>query len=472
MSIAVLWCAEPSNMNEVKHRKGHEQASCEDASPSSSRLKLWGVEAARRAPKTIASRLHLRLVRLLSPVTSSWERILITFILLPIIIFMLNHRQQCDIQQQPLSLEQTWQRECEAARRDVMQLPPSANNNDSLRGNTKSKSNNFPESSSEKSTVVACTIAIHEQPYITEWAEYNLHVLNVAKLYVYDNAPIPELSDWTVEGQNGTSSRISVIHRPGDKQQGPAYKDCARRALSEGYEYAFFTDVDEFLVLYRHDSIMELAVDYLGKEEDVHALVEVDHDRKVSGSVVSDMNDSTTKANSTETRTVGSLGMNFRVLGNNCDISYKPLPVSKRFQYRVSTSYPMNAFIKSLVKLKWLDLDVEFTDPHFYKLKDHEGKEAVKIDTDRHVRGGSMHHTPLYDVAAVHHYLFKSLNEYIKKRERGGGTTGTTNMKLIENAKRGIDNFGNFLPGGNVFDDEVWRRLVERVPRYKKFDEG
>lgn len=373
------------------------------------------------------------------------------------------------------SPEQTWQQTCEASRRDNMQQPPSSskNNTHSLRHETKSN---------EKSTVVACTIAIHEQPYLTEWAEYNLHVLNIAKLYVYDNAEIPELSNWTVEsagesdqnGKNNTnteSSRISITHYPGSKQQGPAYRDCARRALSEGYEYVFFTDVDEFLVLYQHNSIMELAVDYLGKgDEDVHVDVEVDKDGKIRGASP-DPPPTPFQTERNETRIVGSLGVNFRTLGNNCDIDYRALPVSKRFQYRVESSYPMNMFIKSLVKLKWLDLDLEFTDPHFYKLRkdDNNGTQAVKIDTNRQVRGGSLQPMRLYDVAAVHHFLHKSLSEYRKKRDRGGGTTGT-NMMLIENAKKGLDNHGKPLPGGNIYDDEVWKRLVEKVPSYKKFD--
>jgi len=382
--------------------------------------------------------------------------------------------------------EQAWQQICEASRRDNMHRPPpsssSNNNTHSLRHETKS---DLPE----KSNVVACTIAIHEQPYLTEWAEYNLHVLNIAKLYIYDNADNLELSNWTVDsasmsigrkgesGQNGTnntnnreSSRISITHYPGRKQQGPAYKDCARRALSEGYEYAFFTDVDEFLVLYQHNSIMELAVDYLGKgDEDVHVDVEVDKDRKIRGAS-SDPPPTPFQTDRNETRIVGSLGMNFRTLGNNCDIEYKDLPVSKRFQYRVESSYPMNVFIKSLVNLKWLDLDVDFTDPHFYKLrKDDNGKQAVKIDTNRQVRGGSLQPMRLYDVAAVHHFLHKSLSEYRKKRDRGGGTTGPS-MLLIENAKKGLDNHGKPLPGGNIYDDEVWKRLVEKVPSYKKYD--
>ena len=387
-----------------------------------------------------------------------------------------------------------WQQTCEASRHVV--------NRSLISSMTFSASSII--SKHEKSSVVICTIAIHELPYLTEWAEYNLHVLNVAKLYVYDNANTPELSNWNVDsvsigreeesGQNNThpinndnNNRISIIHYPGSKQQGPAYKDCARRALSEGYEYAFFTDVDEFLVLYQHKSITELAVDYLGKgDDDIRMDVEIDADEKIigrrqeqidkEGEIKGGRNEQQDtalpelKTVRNETRIVGSLGMNFRVLGNNCDIEYKALPVSKRFQYRVESAYPMNMFIKSLVKLKWLDLDVDFTDPHFYKLKrDGNGKDAVKIDTNRQVRGGSIHHTRLYDVAAVHHFLFKSLNEYIKKRERGGGTTGAS-ISLIEKAKKGNDNHGKPIPGGSVFDDEVWKRLVEKVPSYRLFD--
>lgn len=415
-----------------------------------------------------------------------------------------NQHQQFPTSSSPDEPEQKimWQQRCEASRNIVNGSLNSRLISSLISSMTFSSSSVI--SKHEKSSVVICTIAIDELPYLTEWAEYNLHVLNVAKLYVYDNANTPELSNWNVDsvsigrevesGKNSTltsnsdnSNRISIIHYPGSKQQGPAYKDCARRALSEGYEYAFFTDVDEFLVLYQHKSITELAVDYLGKgDDDVRMDVEIDGDEKIIGGrheqidkegeikgVQNEQQDTTLPESKTvrnESRIVGSLGMNFRVLGNNCEIEYKALPVSKRFQYRVESAYFMNMFIKSLVKLKWLDLDVDFTDPHFYKLKrDGNGKDAVKIDTNRQVREGSIHHTRLYDVAAVHHFLFKSLNEYIKKRERGGGTTGAS-ISLVEKAKKGNDNHDKPIPGGSVFDDEVWKRLVEKVPSYRVFD--
>ena len=239
--------------------------------------------------------------------------------------------------------------------------------------------------------------------------------------------------------------------------------------MEEGHEFAFFTDVDEFLVLERHHDVTSFAVDHLGLGGGTEDVVAKSEAKAKAEEEKEDSDDEDGKGEiMTNDRAVaGAVGINFRVIGNDCRVTYEPIPVSKRFQYRVPLGYEMNKFVKSLVKLRHMDLSADFGDPHFYRLK----KPAVKVDTDGHERYGSIQEKRLYNVASVHHFLFKSLTEYVKKRERGGGTTGTTNPSLISAARRGRDNFGMPLPGGSIEEDSVWRRLRESVLKYRTYDD-
>ena len=117
-------------------------------------------------------------------------------------------------------LASTWQEACEASRhgkikRPKVEQPASKNATEGRRRQLSEESQTAATIIKERkkaleSKVVACTMAIYEEPYLTEWAEYNLRVLNFAKLYVYDNSDIHELRQWGQEaGRKVLRTRIA-----------------------------------------------------------------------------------------------------------------------------------------------------------------------------------------------------------------------------------------------------------------------
>ena len=108
-------------------------------------------------------------------------------------------------------------------------------------------------------SAVLCVIVLNEKPYIDEFANYHLG-LGFSKIVVYDNSASNELREWRRQEQ--ISSMVEVIHFPGLNQQGRAYLHCAQLAFNgafgENKKWAAFFDVDEFLVLKKHEHVDEL----------------------------------------------------------------------------------------------------------------------------------------------------------------------------------------------------------------------
>ena len=75
------------------------------------------------------------------------------------------------------------------------------------------------------------------------------------------------------------------------------------------------------------------------------------------------------------------------------------------------------------------------------------------------------------NVASIHHYKFKSREEFILKRSRGRGFHGTKQLdELVAMAVKGLASDGEPIPNGTVFDDLLWKTLKRMVPKYAVFD--
>ena len=100
-----------------------------------------------------------------------------------------------------------------------------------------------------------------------------------------------------------------VFHTLGVKKQTKAYGDCARRALEGGHEWEAFFDVDELLILRKHQDVVTFIQEYCA---------------------------------------VGALGVNWRYFGTSDETEYRPLPVTKRFTLRQGE---VNQHFKSIARL-------------------------------------------------------------------------------------------------------------------------
>lgn len=199
-------------------------------------------------------------------------------------------------------------------------------------------------------------IAKNEDRYIKEWALYHLK-LGFDKIYIYcDHWSCPPISDKRV--------RISNIEIEGAPPQIPVYNyalDCYRDA----YDWIAFFDVDEFLVLKKHDTIQEFLE---GRSETV--------------------------------------GINWKLFGDNGLTDSGEDGVLLRFTKCQSTT---NQHVKCIIKCS---PDVEMVDPH--------SPNTTWLGSDGDTHQGPFCPNGNIEEAQLNHYFCKTREEWKLKQARGG----------------------------------------------------
>eukprot|EP00527_Entomoneis_sp_CCMP2396_P002128 CAMPEP_0198141830 /NCGR_PEP_ID=MMETSP1443-20131203/4765_1 /TAXON_ID=186043 /ORGANISM="Entomoneis sp., Strain CCMP2396" /LENGTH=433 /DNA_ID=CAMNT_0043804693 /DNA_START=167 /DNA_END=1469 /DNA_ORIENTATION=+ len=273
-------------------------------------------------------------------------------------------------------------------------------------------------------TAVICAVEKDEELYNNEWVDYHL-ALGFSDIYIYDNSDDSGLlKRWKNVNEN---KHVHVIPFPGERVQIGAYKDCGMRVTKEKHTWVTFLDVDEFLVLKKHDHVIDFAIDHVPR---------------------------------------GHLGINWQIFGTSGRMIYEPYPVTLRFQCR--SSWHRNKFVKSLIRVADLgDLD-QIRSPHRFP----RAPGTFLIDTDKIPFEGSMHDGPR-DVALIYHFYYKSFEEHLNKRKRGdvffGDTKGRGNFTAL--AKQGLDPYHNKIPPGSIKDSSAWEVLKRMIPKYADFEQ-
>mmetsp|Transcript_31573 Transcript_31573/g.73981 ORF Transcript_31573/g.73981 Transcript_31573/m.73981 type:complete len:638 (+) Transcript_31573:199-2112(+) len=282
-------------------------------------------------------------------------------------------------------------------------------------------SDEIPSSLAIKTTdsVALCAMHKNETFYITEWTDYHL-ALGFSDIYLYDNSKeLWHLSEWT---KRHGDPRIHYTDFEGDGMQIDAYQACAKRAIARNHTWAMFLDIDQFLSLKKHLSVLDFAMDY-GKN--------------------------------------GHIGLNWQVFGTAGRNEYEASPVTYRFQCQL-LECEMNENVQSLVNLRDLDGIDKIDSPHIFP-----SKKGSTWDTDGNTIESQQHDGPR-DVAVVNHYFYRSRQEYIEKLLRGDAMTGEKpDETMIWEAEAGNDPYtGAAMPTGDVRDNSVWETLKELIPKY------
>ena len=219
-------------------------------------------------------------------------------------------------------------------------------------------------------TSVICAIALHEERYIDEWIHYHLS-LGFHHIYVYDNSDNHSL-------QNKQSDRVTIIHFPGKSVPNkPKQLDAYHAFINEfgsKHKWAAFIDLDEFIVLKRHNSISSFLSDY---------------------------------------QHCSAIGLNWLMFGTNHHTHYESEPVTKRFT-RCATE--LDKHIKSIIQLRYALFF--YTDPHYMTVR-----SGTTCDTSYERITGPFHPSGKADIAYIHHYYSKSEQEFLEKIERGRADT-------------------------------------------------
>lgn len=254
-------------------------------------------------------------------------------------------------------------------------------------------------------TAVICAIVKEEQLYIEEWIEYHIH-LGFTHVYIYDNddtntVPMSYLV-------TKYPSRVTVISFPGKCQQMNAYHDFLHRFRNK-HHWVAYIDVDEFIVLKKHNTIIELLKNYCQQD---------------------------------------ALALNWVLFGSNHQQHYQPLPVLERFTHR---QIGVNQHIKWIVRTD----DIEnMVSPHHGKLRHGVAVDCHGVQVD-----GPFNTNGTDDIACIHHYFTKSKEEFMKKCARG---------RADINEIRNFENDFTRHDCNEIEDRSAWNFFIEKGEKGSK----
>mmetsp|Transcript_3439 Transcript_3439/g.6303 ORF Transcript_3439/g.6303 Transcript_3439/m.6303 type:complete len:367 (-) Transcript_3439:117-1217(-) len=273
--------------------------------------------------------------------------------------------------------------------------------------------------SKRNETVAICTIVKNETLYLDEWVDFHV-ALGFSKIFIYDNSPEPdeEMKSWLNSRRKDLREYVKIIHFP-EKSKG-TQANCYDRCIkfdAKNFSFVGLFDVDEFLVLKKHDNVIDFLGDHCNKE-------------------------------------CGEIYIHWQVMGLSNQTSYKPLPVTSRNVHTGGAGILIKPIIRpdyASDELNWL---------HGVSLKkglviDTRGR---KIKKKRRKRGNDDKPS---DVALFYHYRFKSMEELLQKTCIRGDVIGKNQCK-----KKGYLTDAR----GDTFDDSAWRQLKRMVPKYIQFE--
>jgi hypothetical protein len=221
---------------------------------------------------------------------------------------------------------------------------------------------------------VLCCIAKNEEPYIIEWIIYHLKI-GFCKIFIYDNNDDnTKLLNCLKKIENYPEIRknIVIIPFPGEIKQIAAYNHFLKN-FSKKWKWVSIMDCDEFIVIKdpNYIPIKKLLIKYCNE---------------------------------------GSLGIHWKLFGNNNKDTYEDEPVTSRF---IKCEKLLNPHIKSISVCK----DIKFfNNPHYpilYNNKNHK-------DYLGRIINGPLQYIGLEDnMIYINHYFCKTIEEWIIKRDRG-----------------------------------------------------
>ena len=235
-------------------------------------------------------------------------------------------------------------------------------------------------------------IAKNEDRYIDEWVQYHKK-LGIDEFYIYEN-------NWRC---NLNYEYINKIPFDGNAKQIPAYNHYFEN-YSDKADWVVVIDIDEFIVLKKHNNIKELITDY-------------------------------------DNGQVDGIGINWVLFGDNgldkvYDDNYSVID-----RFTRSGASP-NRHVKVIVKsIK----DLKYKNPH-------TPEHGLKIiDTSHNRIIGPFNCTGITEVAQINHYHTKTKEEYLAKINRGRATT--TKFKNVSNFNPHNQNEVEDLQAFNFYHD-------------------
>jgi hypothetical protein len=269
------------------------------------------------------------------------------------------------------------------------------------------------QQSKKHQSAALCAFAKDEEPYLDEWVDYHLG-MGFESVIIYDNSDKFDLKGWN---EKRPGKNITIKHWPGTFQQRLAYSDCVyNHTKIHKHTWTGFWDIDEFLVLKKHNTVLDFLEDHCQN---------------------------------------GSIAINWFIFTMGNQTLYEPLPVTKRFQYRIKAGHHNTKVIVKTQDFRGSK------NPHACSVRKGTNQHDTSGNIITSNSGAANRNRPM-TVAALHHYRYKSKKEWYYKGCVRGMVTGAKpqckeSLKDMQKAKE-------------VFDDSAWKLLKQNVPKYQVFD--
>ncbi len=234
-------------------------------------------------------------------------------------------------------------------------------------------------------TVALCGIVKNEIRSIVEWlAHYK--ALGFTDFVIYDN----ESTDGTSEvlqvlDDAGELLRIEWPHSVGERPQRLAYEHMRKHST---VDWIAFFDTDEFLLLRHDDSI----ADFLRRFDD----------------------------------DVNAIAVNWVLFNSGGQERYRAMPVIERFTESLRRSETYGRSMKAIGRRQKL------SGAGIHRVQISEGRYVTPSGADAEFFTGQIMKTHDFAVAALHHYLVKSLEEFEEKRNRGHANSQDPERKRMK----------------------------------------
>jgi len=252
---------------------------------------------------------------------------------------------------------------------------------------------------------------IKNEKYLEEFIVYH-HIVGVEHFYIYDNN-----SDYPIRDRlnNFYFNRLcTIIDFPGSSKQIPAYQHCIKNYGRET-KWLAIIDGDEY-ILPMHDWSIR---DVLNKNEDTHAL-----------------------------------GINWVLFGSSYHNNIQEGFLVDKYR---RCENGQNQHIKSIVQPRYV---TSVNHPHFVVIQN----PSKYRDCKKNVISGAFNHNYTIDEIRINHYSFKSLEDYIKKHNRGNAD-GTPSVVVQQNHHEICNNIiDNFLPDKYLNDIKKYFNMIATNP--------
>ena len=259
-----------------------------------------------------------------------------------------------------------------------------------------------------KYNIIICAILKDETPYLIEWVEHHLKI-GVDHFVLYDNnSVIPAKQTLESYIEKGVVEVVDckITNSPHLK----AYVHCLYNMHGRA-EWIAYIDIDEFIILKKHNDIYGFLKDY---EE------------------------------------YAGVCMNWVIYTANNHITQPEGLVMQNYTEATPDDFSVNRHIKSIVQPKVVNT---IDSSHFARYD--EGYYAVneKYEFVYHAHSDFSN-----EIVQLNHYFTKSFEEWLFKIERGVSDS----VRL-----RDVDEFWNYNPGMLSLKEEVEQRYYDRIQKYR-----